>query len=267
MLAIIGGTGYAAQGGTDKADPDRDSTTVTTTDRTPDETSTNPVQQLLDACHDTESRHGAAEYLWRGGEPEVITSVVTAEGDTRAFLRAGDGKTWAECHIVSGHTDGVLMPAYRTAADPEIAGQGGGYGVGQACDTDRDVVPSCRTFVATQDGRRDPAVARVEARFMDGKWERVDAVDGYYFLEHHGTLPDDVTWDSNGMPVRNGQNTDDTINRMRLLDADGNLLAYWDASQNRNGINAGNDRGVADLEDYPLIQSKLAGPAGDREFP
>ncbi len=121
--------------------------------------------------------------------------------------------------------------------------------------------------MATHEGRRDPAVARVEVRFFDGKWEKVDTNEGYYYVEHVGALPADITWGKDGMPLRNGDNIDDVINRIRLLDADGNLIASWAASQNRNGVNAPNDAGVGDLEDFPMIQSKVAGPAGDREFP
>ncbi|KQZ66763.1 hypothetical protein [Nocardioides sp. Root151] len=264
VMTVIGGGAYAVQGDPDKGN-DRDTTTVAS--QTPDTTPSDPNQQIVETCHEADGRNGGTKYLWRGGAPEVMASIVTYDGNTRAYLRSGNQKFWGECYIDRGSSEAFVMPAYRIAPDPQISNLGYGYGVGQACDPDRDVVPGCGKFVATHEGRRDPAVARVEVRFFDGKWEKVDANEGYYYVEHVGTLPDDITWAKDGMPLRNGQNIDDVINRIKLFDADGTLIAYWDASQNRNGINAPNDAGVGELEDYPMIQSKLAGPDGDRNFP
>ncbi|KRF20877.1 hypothetical protein ASG90_00125 [Nocardioides sp. Soil797] len=263
VLAVLGGTGYAVQGHSgDGRDAGHDTVASPTADPEPPDAD----QTLVEACHDADNRNAAATYLWRGGEPEVMASLVTWDDHTRAYLRSGNRKYWGECYVAPDG-DGALAPAFRIDQDPDLAPQGGGYGIGQACAANRYVVRDCRTFVASQDGRRDPEVARVEARFMDGQWERTDTNEGYYFLEHVGNLPDDITWDKDGQPVRDGNQIDDVINRIKLFNADGELIAYWDASQNANGPNRPNDKGVAELDAYPLIQSRLAGPDGDHSFP
>lgn len=253
VLAVVGGAAYAVQdtgGGDRRGDP----VTTQAPTGTPD-----PETELVEQCHEKETKGSPASYLWRGGEPQVMASIDSWDGYTKAYLRSGNGKFWAECYVEDGH--GTLMPAQRIAPDARVSNLGYGYGVGKACRPARE---DCRRFVATHEGRRDPAVARIEVRFLDGRWERADTNEGYYYLEHVGTLPDDITWSKDELPLRNGESIDDVINRIKLFGADGELIAYWDASQNRNGINAPNGKEVAEIEDFPMIQSKLAGPEKDR---
>jgi hypothetical protein len=172
----------------------------------------------------------------------------------RAYLRSADGAYWASCDEGS---DGTAYAMPMKIAPNKYSNLGYSYSFGPACATGVRLA-DCRYYSISLDGRRDPEVAAIEATLFDGTRVRSRTDEGYYLLGKRGRLPADTAWAPNGMGGevrRNGVSIGIPVQTVRLFDRAGDLLAYHGAEQDVNGINPSNGKGVAELEEYPEIQS------------
>ena len=251
LVAVLGTTTWAAAGWDDS--PRSDPFTATRSADPTDAPTTTPEKDAGEVFAD-ECRAGSGEVLWRAGDAEVMAFAVDWRDQRRAYLRSADQRYWAMCTEIGGEPPYAMV---MKIAPNQYSNLGYSYSFGPAC-AKAVRLAACRYYTISLDGRRDPKVAAIEATFFDGTRERSRTTEGYYLLGRRGRLPAGTAWAPNGMGGelrRNGVLVGIPVQTVRLFDEAGDLLAYHGAEQDVNGINPSNGKGVAELEEYPEIQS------------
>lgn len=250
-VAVLGTTTWVAAGADHS--PRSDGFTATRSAEPTDDPTTaaprDPAKAFAEEC-----RSGPADVLWKSGEPEVMAFGVDWRDRRRAYLRSADRAYWATCDEGS---DGRAYAMPMLIAPNKFSNLGYSYSFGPACEKGVRLA-DCRYYSISLDGRRDPKVAAIEATFFDGTRVRSRTDEGYYLLGRRGRLPAGTAWAPDGMGGelrRNGVSIGIPVQTVRLFDRAGDLLAYHGAEQDVNGINPSNGKGVAELEEYPEIQS------------
>lgn len=200
------------------------------------------VDQILADCQDR-----MPENLLRG--PVHVMATASSAFSVEAVFATEQGRYWASCSaplLLEGATPET--GAYDSQAG---GGSGSGFSIGPAC-AERE---SCRLFGVAFLDRVDPVVAGVQVELTDGTSVTLETNDGYYAVSEVGTLPDDASFDDEGMV--SGVSGLSLLHRITYLDASGAPIAA-DVLDGTGSSNSGSGvAGLPGLDRYPSLMGNL----------